>query len=116
MLARAKRAGLLLVAGLAGAAVAIAVGTAGAATQTATLGSTTGTPSANICVASINCTYVPFSNVSVPELQVPFDGTVTSFSVNAGSSGGAVQLRVLNILLSLSHCRAYATAYALAVR
>src|SRR5436190_16109920 len=95
MRSTAKRAGLLLVAALAGAAVAIAVGTAGAQTQTTTLGSTTGTPSANLCVASINCTYVPFTNVSVPELQVPFDGTVTSFSVTAGSSGGAVQLRVL---------------------
>jgi hypothetical protein len=49
-------------------------------------------------VANFNCTYVPFHlNSSTPELQVPpgFDGTVTSFSVNAGSTGGKVELRVL---------------------
>jgi hypothetical protein len=73
----------------------VATGTA-AATQV-TLGSTTGTPSANIasCAAMIKCTFVPFTNVANPGLQVPFDGTVTSFSVNAGSAGGTVWLRVL---------------------
>ncbi len=78
-----------------GLVVAAAVGSAGASTQTVTLGSTSGTPSQNICVGGINCTYVPFLGVSNPELQVPFDGTVTSFSVNAGSSGNTVRLRVL---------------------
>jgi hypothetical protein len=79
------------IAGLAGAA-----GTATASSpQTVTLGSTTGTPTQNICVAGVNCTYVPFSGAAAPELQVPFDGTVTSFSVNAGSTGGTVELRVL---------------------
>ncbi len=63
--------------------------------QTVTLGSTTGTPSQNICVGGINCTYVPFVGVSNPELQVPFDGTVTSFSVNSGSLSAIVSLRVL---------------------
>jgi hypothetical protein len=79
----------------AGAGAALAFSTAGAANQTVTLGSTSGTPSANICEASINCTYVPFTGVSNPGLQVPFDGTVTSFSVNAGNAGGTVELRVL---------------------
>ena len=60
-----------------------------------TLGSTTGTPSQNICFSGIGCTYVPFNGVSAPQLEVPFDGTVTTFSVNAGSAGGKVQLRVL---------------------
>jgi hypothetical protein len=86
----------LLVAGAAGVAVAIAIASAGATTsQTVTLGSASGTPSTNICVASFKCTYVPFTGVSSPALQVPFDGTVTSFSVNAGSAGGPVELRVL---------------------
>lgn len=78
-----------------GLLIAAGIGSAGASTQTVTLGSTSGTPSQNICVAGINCTYVPFLGVSNPELQVPFDGTVTSFSVNAGSSGNTVRLRVL---------------------
>ena len=81
-------AGIVSLAGLATVASA-------APPQTVTLGSTTGTPSQNICSASIDCTYVPFSGAAAPELQVPFDGTVTSFSVNAGSTGGKVQLRVL---------------------
>ena len=94
----------LLAAGLAGVAAAAAVAlagdpatTAGAATtaQTVTLGSTAGTPTANICVAGINCTYAPFNGVAAPALQVPFDGTVTSFSVNSGSSTNRVELRVL---------------------
>ena len=86
-----------LIAACGGVGLAIAMGSsAGAAgPTTTTLGSTTGTPSQNICVASINCTYIPFTGVSNPELQVPFDGTVTSFSLNAGSASGKVKLRVL---------------------
>ncbi len=82
-----------IAASAAGLATALAISTAGAANQVVTLGSTSGTPSANICFAS--CTFVPFTGVSNPGLEVPFDGTVTSFSVNAGSAGGAVELRVL---------------------
>jgi hypothetical protein len=86
-----------LVAAAAGVGLAIGVGTAGAdnaASTTTTLGSTTGTPSQNIC-NGVNCTYVPFNNVANPGLQVPFDGTVTSFSIASGSAGNPVQLRVL---------------------
>jgi hypothetical protein len=82
-------------AGLAGSAIAAATATAASPPQTVTLGSTTGTPSQNICVAGIDCTYIPFSGVAAPELAVPFDGTVTRFSLNAGSAGGKVELRVL---------------------
>ena len=94
----------LLTAAGAGAAAAVVVAlaagsatTAGAAStaQTVTLGSTTGNPTANICVAGVNCTYAPFNGVEAPSLQVPFDGTVTSFSVNSGSAGNHVELRVL---------------------
>jgi len=94
----------LLTAGALGAAAAGLIAsaggpasTAGAATtpQTVTLGSTAGNPTANICLAGINCTYAPFSGVEAPALEVPFDGTVTSFSVNSGSSTNHVELRVL---------------------
>lgn len=89
---------LAVVAAAAGTGLAVAVGSAGADTKagtTTTLGSTTGTPNQNICVAGITCTYIPFNGVANPGLQVPFDGTVTSFSVNSGSATGAVELRVL---------------------
>lgn len=88
---------LALVAAAAGVGLAVAVGSAGAApsTTTTTLGSTTGTPSMNICAAGLNCTYVPFSSAGNPGLQVSLNGTVTSFSVNSGSATGAVELRVL---------------------
>jgi hypothetical protein len=91
---RKRSIAALLAAGAAGVAAAVAVGSAGAA-NTVTLGSTSGDPMGNICVATINCTYVPFSNAAAPELQVPFDGTVTSFSINSNSSSGSVKLRVL---------------------
>jgi len=74
----------------------VAATTVEAAPAEVTLGGTGGTPSGNICVSGFSCTYVPFHlNQSSPELQVPADGTVTSFSVNAGSAGGKVRLRVL---------------------
>jgi hypothetical protein len=90
---------IALVASAAGIGLAVVAGSAGAATPaamtTTTLGSTTGTPSQNICLTGLDCTYVPFNSAAAPGLQVPFDGTVTSFSVNSGSATGAVQLRVL---------------------
>jgi hypothetical protein len=93
------RGGLLgLLAAGAGIALAVGVGAAGAdsaASTTTTLGSTTGTPNQNICVAGFDCTYVPFASAANPGLQVPLNGSVTSFSVNSGSSTGSVELRVL---------------------
>lgn len=103
-LVRARGILSLLAAGAAGVAVAVVLGsaggggsTAGAATpaQTVTLGSTAGNPTMNECLSMINCTYVPFSGVNLPGLQVPFDGTVTRFSVNSASGGNEVALRVL---------------------
>ena len=82
-------------AAIAGPLAAIGIGSAGAARQTVTLGNVTGTPTTNISTCFSTCTFLPFSSISNPELQVPFDGTVTSFSVNAGSSGGTASLRVL---------------------
>jgi hypothetical protein len=92
------RALVALVAAAAGVGLAVGVGSAGAdnaAPTTTTLGSTTGTPTTNVCPASINCTYVPFSSAANPTLQVPLNGNVTSFSVNSGSATGSVELRVL---------------------
>ena len=66
---------------------------ASASAQTATIGSTSGTPTDNICNST--CTYISFNNPSTPTLKVPFNGTVTSFSLNEGSAGNQVQLRVL---------------------
>jgi hypothetical protein len=81
----------------AGGAVAAVIAPARAASRaTVTLGTTLGTPATNICAVDVDCTYVPFEqNASNPELEVPADGTVTSFSVNAGSATGSVELRVL---------------------
>lgn len=66
-----------------------------AGADTVTLGSTAGSPTLNICAAGVECTYVPFSNAYTPGLVVPFDGTITSFAVNSGSSTASVTLRVL---------------------
>jgi PASTA domain len=63
--------------------------------ETVTLGSTAGTPSQTLCSAGFECTYLPFNNVYSPSLVVPFDGTITSFAINSGSTGGTVSLRVL---------------------
>lgn len=96
MKARGPRLVALTLAGVAGAMLAVLIGSAGAAPpSTTTLGSVTGSPAMNICSSGIDCTYVPFTNVESPELEVPFDGAVTQFSVNAGSAGGTVTLRVL---------------------
>lgn len=97
MTARIRGVLLGLIAAVGGVGLAVVMGaSAGAAGQTTTtLGSATGTPNQNICSAGINCTYLPFSNAGSPQLLVPFDGTVTSFSVNSGSATGAVHLRVL---------------------
>jgi hypothetical protein len=74
---------------------ALALAPAAADADTVTLGSTAGTPNQTLCTAGIECTYVPFLNAAVPALWVPFDGTITSFAINSGSTGGTVTLRVL---------------------
>lgn len=74
---------------------ALALAPVAARADTLTLGSTAGTPTQNVCTAGIECTYVPFLNATVPSLWVPYDGTITSFAINSGSSTGTVTLRVL---------------------
>jgi hypothetical protein len=92
--AHARRFVALLAAALGGAALAVSAAS-GSSPQTVTLGNASGEPNRNICSAMSDCTYLPYAGASDPELQVPFVGTVTSFSVNAGSSEGQVELRVL---------------------
>jgi len=97
VITRWPRVAWLCTAGLAAIAAAVSAAFApaaavGAAAHQVTLGSTTGTPSANICVASIRCTYLP---IQPAKLRVPFNGTVTQFRVKAGSATGTVWLRVL---------------------
>jgi hypothetical protein len=86
----------LLVAALGGPAMAVAIAAPGtdATPAPVTIGSTTGTPSVNVPACSA-CTYVPHNSVDDPALKVPANGAVTSFSVNSGSAGGTVELRVL---------------------
>jgi hypothetical protein len=66
-----------------------------AGAETVTLGSTAGTPSQTLCPGTVECTYLPFNNVYSPSLVVPFDGTITSFGINSGSTGGTVSLRIV---------------------
>ncbi|MGO9819092.1 MAG: hypothetical protein ACLPTJ_00390 [Solirubrobacteraceae bacterium] len=85
------------VAAFAGPAVAVALAAGGGPElPPVTIGSTTGNPTGNSssCASPIDCTYVPYSGASTPELLVPLDGTITSFAVNAGSSG-TLELRIL---------------------
>jgi hypothetical protein len=88
-------------AAVAGVMAATAVASSGSAPQTTTLGGTDGTANTSLCPvgttpgATSNCTYLPFSNVGTPGLRVPFNGTVTAFSISSGSAGGTVRLRVL---------------------
>ena len=77
------------------AAGALAMAAAPAAlAHTSSVGSSSGSPTANICAGSIPCTYVNFKH-GKPSDVVKHSGRVTDFSVNAGSIGGQVQLRVL---------------------
>jgi hypothetical protein len=64
---------------------------------TTSVGSSGGTPSANICVFSFECTYVNFHN-GKPTDVVKRAGKLMDWSVNAGSAGGQVRLRVLRRL------------------
>jgi hypothetical protein len=80
----------------AGLLLAVLIGSAGADTPgvTTVLGSVTGHPTVTECPATVRCTYIPFNGLQY--LIAPFDGTITSFSVNSGTAGGQVELRVLS--------------------
>jgi hypothetical protein len=76
------------------AAVGLLAAAPAALAHTSSIGSATGTPTANLCPASIACTYVNFTH-GKPADVVKHSGTLSDYSVNAGSVGGQVQLRVL---------------------
>ncbi len=85
-----------MVAGVAMAmAMTIALGSAGADPTPVTIGSTTGTPTANLAAAGNNATYYSTSSGTTPAAQVTADGTITGFSINSASAGNKVELRVL---------------------
>jgi hypothetical protein len=62
--------------------------------QTNTVGNSGGNATMNICLAQINCTYVNFQH-GKPTDVVKRTGTVTDWSLSAGSISGQVQLRIL---------------------
>ncbi len=79
--------------GLAAATASLAAAPAAFA-HTSTIGTASGTPTMNICVLGFNCTYINFANGKSTDV-VKRTGTITSWSLNAGSQGGTVRLRVL---------------------
>lgn len=93
---RGRRLVAALAAGTAGLVLAVLISSAGAdsAPQTVVLGSVTGIPTATECPATVRCTYIAFDGIQF--MVAPFDGTITSFSVNSGKAGGQVELRVLS--------------------
>jgi hypothetical protein len=75
--------------------VAMAAATAPAAlAKTTPVGNSTGNPTMNICPLSQACTYVNFHH-GKPTDVVKHTGTLLDWTVNAGSIGGKVQLRIL---------------------
>jgi hypothetical protein len=77
------------------AATALSLAAAPAAlAQTNTVGNSGGNATTNICLSQINCTYVNFQN-GRPTDVVKRTGTVTDWSLSAGSVSGQVQLRIL---------------------
>ncbi|HUO69586.1 MAG TPA: hypothetical protein VMU39_02330 [Solirubrobacteraceae bacterium] len=62
--------------------------------QTTSVGNANGSASMNICLAQINCTYVNYQH-GKPTDVVKRTGTLVDWSLNAGSVGGQVQLRIL---------------------
>jgi hypothetical protein len=62
--------------------------------KTNAVGNSSGTPNANICLLSFDCTYVNYHH-GKPTDVVKHSGTLVDWSLNAASTGGAVQLRVV---------------------
>ena len=79
---------------VAATAAALAIAAPTALAQTNQVGDATANPTTNVCAAMIDCTYINFHH-GKPTDVVRHGGTVVSWTVNAGSSGGQVQLRIL---------------------
>jgi hypothetical protein len=78
---------------LAAAAVSLAAAP-GALAHTTPVGHSDGTPTMNVCPLSQDCTYVNFRH-GQPTDVVKHSGTLVDWSVNAGSTGGGAELRIL---------------------
>jgi hypothetical protein len=78
---------------LAATAVSLAAAPAALA-HTDAVGTASGTPNANVCVADIQCTYLNYAH-GQPTDVVRHTGTIKSWKVNAASVGGTVRLRIL---------------------
>jgi hypothetical protein len=78
---------------LAAAAVSLAAAPAALA-HTTPVGHSDGTPTTNVCLLSQDCTYINFKH-GKPTDVVKRSGTLVDWSVNAGSTGGRVELRIL---------------------
>ncbi len=61
---------------------------------THTVGNSSGNPTSNMCVAQIDCTYVNYHN-GKPSDVIKQTGKLKSWTLNAGSIGGTVRLRIL---------------------
>ena len=81
--------------GLAAAAALSLCATPAALAQTNTVGNSAGDPIMNVCVASIDCTYINFHN-GKPTDVVKHTGTLKSWTLRADSVGGDVTLRILS--------------------
>jgi hypothetical protein len=77
------------------AATALTLAAAPAAlAKTTPVGNSSGTPAMNVCPLSQDCTYVNFKHGTATDV-VKRSGTLVDWSLNAGSVGGQVQLRIL---------------------
>jgi hypothetical protein len=76
-------------------AVALSVSTTPAAlAKASSIGNSNGAPTTNLCALSFACTYVNYQH-GKPSDVIGHSGTLSHWSLNAGSVGGQVQLRVL---------------------
>lgn len=62
--------------------------------KTSPVGNSSGMPNANICLLSFDCTYLNYRYGKATDV-VRHSGTLVAWSLNAASTGGQVQLRIL---------------------
>jgi hypothetical protein len=76
------------------ASLAVAAAAPAAMAKTTNVGNANGNPTMNICLFQFDCTYINYKSGKTTDV-VRHTGTITSWSLNAGSTGGQVQLRIL---------------------
>lgn len=85
----------MVLAGILSSVAGLLVGSASAAAADVTIGSNLAGPAnTNICAGGISCTYIQTSG-GTPVAASPVEGQVVRWRLKAGSTGGAVKLRVL---------------------